>query len=77
MNAALGYDAYMIIIDAIKRANSADPAAITKALAETKGFPGVTGSTTINETHDAVKPVGLLEIKDGKNTYVGEIAPEL
>ena len=38
---------------------------------------GVTGSTTINETHDAVKPIGLIVIKDGKKVYVGEIAPEL
>jgi len=76
VNAALGYDAYMIIIDAIKRAGKADPAAITKALAETKNFMGVTGSTTINETHDAVKPIGLVTIKDGKKVYIGEVAPE-
>jgi branched-chain amino acid transport system substrate-binding protein len=77
VNAALGYDSYMIILDAMKRANSAEPEAVTKALAETKGFEGVTGSTTINATHDAEKPVGLVEIKDGKKTYVGSIMPEL
>ncbi|WP_243440012.1 ABC transporter substrate-binding protein [Fundidesulfovibrio soli] len=77
VNAALGYDAYMIIIDAIKRANSAKPEDITKALAATKGFEGVTGSTTINETHDAVKPIGMIIIKDGKKVYEGEITPEL
>ena len=77
VNAALGYDAYMIIIDAIKRAGKVDPQAITDALAATKDFPGVTGSTTINETHDAVKPIGLIEIKDGKKVYVGEITPEM
>ncbi len=77
VNAALGYDAYMITLDAIKRAGKAEPEAITKALAETKGFQGVTGSTTINATHDAEKPVGLVMIKDGKKTYVGEITPEL
>ena len=77
VNAALGYDAYMITLDAIKRAGKADPEAITKALAATKGFEGVTGSTTINATHDAEKPVGLVTIKDGKKTYVGSITPEL
>ena len=40
-------------------------------------FVGVTGTTTINETHDAEKPVGLVMIKDGKKTYVGSITPEL
>lgn len=77
VNAALGYDAYMLIMDAIKRANSVDPNAITKALAETKGFEGVTGVTTINATHDAEKPVGLVMIKNGKKTFVGTIKPEM
>ena len=77
VNAALGYDAYMIILDAITRAGKADPESIAKALAATKGFQGVTGATTINETHDAEKPVGLVMIKDGKKIYEGEITPEL
>jgi branched-chain amino acid transport system substrate-binding protein len=76
VNAALGYDAYMITLDAIKRAGKAESEAIGTALAQTKGFEGVTGSTTINATHDAEKPVGLVTIKDGKKTYIGEITPE-
>ncbi|MCU0601851.1 MAG: ABC transporter substrate-binding protein [Desulfobacterales bacterium] len=77
VNAALGYDTYLMVLDAIKRAGKAEPAAITKALASTKGFEGVTGSTTINATHDAEKPVGLVQIKDGKKTYIGSITPKL
>jgi branched-chain amino acid transport system substrate-binding protein len=77
VNAALGYDTYLMVLDAIKRAGKAEPAGITKALAETKGFEGVTGSTTINATHDAEKPVGLVQIKDGKKTYIGSITPKL
>jgi branched-chain amino acid transport system substrate-binding protein len=77
VNAALGYDAYMIILDAIKRAGKADAESIAKALAATKGFQGVTGATTINATHDAEKPVGLVVIKDGKKVYEGEIVPEM
>jgi len=77
VNAALGYDAYMILIDAIKRAGSTDPEAITKALAETKGFEGVTGMTTINETHDAEKPVGIVMIKGGTKQYIATIEPQL
>ena len=77
VNAALGYDTYLMVLDAIKRAGKAEPAAITKALAATKGFEGVTGSTTINATHDAEKPVGLVQIKDGKKTYIGSITPKL
>jgi branched-chain amino acid transport system substrate-binding protein len=77
VNAALGYDSYMLLLDAIKRAGKVDPELITKALAETKNFPGVTGNTTINATHDAEKPVGIVTIKDGKKTYVGSITPTL
>jgi len=77
VNAALGYDTYLMVLDAIKRAGKAEPAGITKALAATKGFEGVTGSTTINATHDAEKPVGLVQIKDGKKTYIGSITPKL
>jgi branched-chain amino acid transport system substrate-binding protein len=77
VNAALGYDSYMILIDAIKRAGGTDPEALTNALAETEGFEGVTGMTTINETHDAEKPVGIVMIKDGKKQYVATIEPRL
>jgi len=77
VNAALGYDSYMILIDAITRAGSADPEAITAALAATKDFEGVTGLTTINETHDAEKPIGIVGIKDGQKKYIATIAPEL
>jgi branched-chain amino acid transport system substrate-binding protein len=77
VNAALGYDTYLLVLDAIKRAGKAEPAAITKALAATKGFEGVTGSTTINATHDAEKPVGLVQIMNGKKTYIGSITPQI
>ncbi|MDD2206184.1 MAG: ABC transporter substrate-binding protein [Aminobacterium sp.] len=77
VNAALGYDSYLLVIDAIKRAGNAEPEAITKALTETKDFPGVTGNTTINETHDAEKEVGIVMIKEGKKTFIGTVKPEM
>ncbi|WP_024821829.1 MULTISPECIES: ABC transporter substrate-binding protein [Aminobacterium] len=77
VNAALGYDSYLLVLDAIKRAGVAEPEAITKALTETKDFPGVTGNTTINETHDAEKEVGIVMIKEGKKTFIGTVKPEM
>jgi len=77
VNAALGYDSYMLVVDAIKRAGSAEPDAIRDALASTKDFPGVTGSKTINETHDAESPVGIVQIKDGKKQFIGTVEPQL
>jgi len=63
--AATAYDAAHIMFDAIKRANSLDGKAIRDALAATKDFPGVTGRVTFNENRDAVKPIVMIEIKDG------------
>lgn len=76
VNAALGYDSYLLVYDAIKRAGSANPDLIRAALETTKDFPGVTGSTTMNETHDAVKDVGIVEIKNGKKVFLGTVIPQ-
>jgi branched-chain amino acid transport system substrate-binding protein len=70
--AATAYDAARIMFDAIKRAPSLDGAAIRDALAATKDYPGVTGNVTFNENRDAVKPIVMIEIKDGGTYAVKE-----
>jgi len=75
-NAALGYDCYMLLIDCIKRAGKADPEAITEQLAATKDWVGVTGPTTIDENHNAIKSVGIKMVKEGKQIYVATVPPE-
>ena len=73
--AALGYDSALMLVDAIKRANSTDAAKITKALAETKDFASVSGPMSLNDTHDAVRGVVIVEMKDGKQVYKETIKP--
>ncbi|MDU4959339.1 MAG: ABC transporter substrate-binding protein [Sporomusaceae bacterium] len=73
--AVLGYDAASVLIDAIKRANSTDAAKIREALAATKDFAAVTGATTLNATHDAVKSAVIIELKDGKQLYKASVKP--
>lgn len=73
--AVLGYDAGKLIADAIKRAGSADPTAIRDAIAATKGFPGVTGSITINAERNAEKPIVILKIEDQQIKFVKRIEP--
>jgi len=73
--AVLGYDAAYTLVDAIKRANSAEPAKITEALAATKDFQGVTGALTLNATHDAVKGAVIIEMKNGKQVYRETVKP--
>ncbi|MDR1642423.1 MAG: ABC transporter substrate-binding protein [Clostridiales bacterium] len=67
---ALGYDAYILILDAIKRANSTDGPAIRDALASTSGFQAVTGSTTLDANGDAVKDAVIKSVTGGKFTYL-------
>jgi len=73
--AVLGYDAAYALVDAIKRANSAEPAKISEALASTKDFQGVTGSLTLNDTHDAIKSAVIIEMKNGKQAYRETVKP--
>lgn len=74
--AALGYDSAMILADAIKRAGSTDGQKVRDALAATKGFRGVTGTTNIDKNRDASKPATIVTIKDGKFQYVGTMGEE-
>lgn len=76
VNAALGYNAYYLILDAITRAGSADQQAIADALATTKDLPTPLGLLTINKTHDAEMPVGIIEYRDGQRVYLTEVSPK-
>lgn len=73
--AALGYDAARILVDAMKRAGSADSAALRKAIAETKDFAGVTGHITIDPNRNASKPITIIKIADGKFHFAQRIGP--
>ncbi|MGE5577676.1 MAG: ABC transporter substrate-binding protein [Syntrophothermus sp.] len=75
-NGALGYDTYNMIVDAIKRAGSADPKAIRDALAKTKNFEAVTGMITIDENGNAKKDAVILRVQDGKFRYVTTVKPD-
>lgn len=73
--AAMGYDAVYLLIDAIKRANSVDSAKIREALAATKDFKSVSGNMDLSATHDAIRGVVIIEMKDGKQVYKETVKP--
>lgn len=73
--AALGFDAYLVVLDAIKRAGAADSVKIRDALAETKDFKGATGVITLDENRNAVKSAVINEVKGGKFVYLTTINP--
>jgi len=62
---ALGYDAAMFVVDGIRRAESLTGEALKKAFEDTKNFSGVTGSFSIDEKHNAVKKLVVIELKNG------------
>ena len=70
--AATAYDAANIMFDAIKRSKSLSGPDIRDALQATNAFPGVTGTVTFNQNRDAVKPIVMIEIKDGGTYAVRE-----
>jgi branched-chain amino acid transport system substrate-binding protein len=73
--AAQGYDAAMVLFDAIKRAGTTDPKALRDALASTKEYPGVTGKITIDDKRNASKPAVVLKVENGGFSYVTSISP--
>jgi len=63
------HDALLIMTDALKRAGSAEPAAIRDAIESTSGLAGTTGTYTFSpEDHLGLdlSAFRMLEIKDGK-----------
>ena len=65
--APLGYDALMLVVDAIERAGSADPDAIRDELEKTRDFNAVTG--TISYTRDTMvppKPISIISVMGGE-----------
>ena len=67
---ALGYDAYITLLQAIKDADSTDPAAVRDALVNVN-VTGVTGDITFNETGDANKSLAFIKtIKDGQFQFL-------
>ncbi|KZZ85397.1 ABC transporter substrate-binding protein [Bacillus sp. SJS] len=74
--AALGYDTAYYLADAIKRAGSADPVKIQKALADTKDLALISGKLTLDKNHDPVKSAAILEYKDGQQQFKTNVEPE-
>lgn len=73
--AILGYDSVKLIVEAIKRANSADPAKIKDELAKTKDYKAASGVITYDDKHNPVKSAVVIEFKDGNQSFKTKINP--
>ncbi|MGI5907215.1 MAG: ABC transporter substrate-binding protein [Christensenellales bacterium] len=63
---ALGYDLAKFACDGIERAGGEGGEALKDALAGTEEFKGVTGTFSVDENHNPVKAVVVIEMQDGK-----------
>jgi len=61
--AALGYDSALVMLDAMRRAGSADHERVRDAIASTRDFLGATGTTTLDANRNAVKSAVVLSVE--------------
>jgi len=73
MVGASAYDAFMIICDGIKRANSLEGPAIQKAIADIKNYNGLTGTIRGFQNGEVVKDVQIQVVKNGEFHYKGVV----
>ncbi|MGB4754902.1 MAG: ABC transporter substrate-binding protein [Fervidobacterium sp.] len=72
--AALGYDSYMLLIEAIDRAKTKKPELIATAVRSIKNFQGATGVITIDASGNATKDVVIETVKNQKFTFAAIIS---
>ena len=63
------------LAEAITKAGSLEGPKIAQALAETKDFPGVTGTISMGPDHNPIKGVTIIKVENGKFVYQTTIKP--
>jgi branched-chain amino acid transport system substrate-binding protein len=74
-SAALTYDALGLLFEAVKRAGSVDPAAVSEALSGVRSYEGVTGNMSFNGSADPVKSAVIVRVEGGEARYRTRVAP--
>ncbi|MCP4023415.1 MAG: ABC transporter substrate-binding protein [Desulfobacteraceae bacterium] len=71
----LGYDAVMLLAEAVTRANSLDPGQIRDALAAIDDFQGTTGTISLDQNGDPIKSAVILKFGKESAIYLKAIDP--
>lgn len=69
-----GYNAGLILADAMKRAGTTDGTKLAKAIAETKDLSVASGKLTFDANHNPVMPALVIGIENGTPTLVEKIS---
>ncbi|QAA35090.1 ABC transporter substrate-binding protein [Clostridium manihotivorum] len=72
---ALAYDAYLLLVDGLKRTGSTDSVKLRDELTKTKDFQGAAGVVNFDEDRNAVKSAVIKQVKDGKFSYLDIVEP--
>jgi branched-chain amino acid transport system substrate-binding protein len=73
--AALGADSYFLLARAMEKAAAPDGPKIARALADTRDFPGVTGTITMGPDHNPIKDVVVIKVENARFAYQTTIQP--
>lgn len=73
--ATLAYDATILLLTAIQKANSFEPEKIRLALENIKEFNTVSGKIIFDENGNPIKDAVIMQYKNGKACYVATIHP--
>lgn len=74
---ALGYDSLMLVAEAIRNAKSVEGPAVRDQLAAIQNFAGASGTISFGPDRDPIKPVPIVEIRDGKAVFRTQVVPEI
>ena len=69
-----GYNAGLILADALKRAGTTDGTKLAKAIAETKDLAVASGKLTFDANHNPVMPALIIGLESGTPTLVEKIS---
>jgi branched-chain amino acid transport system substrate-binding protein len=73
--AALGYDAALLALDAMKRAAELTPGGLRDAIEQTTTLQGVTGTIRLDADHNPVKSAVIIGIEKNAAKYVTTVEP--
>jgi len=73
--AALAYDAARVGIEGMRKAPTLENKDIRDAIAQTRDFPGVAGTITLDDHRNAIKPAVVVQVGDTQAKYVATITP--
>ncbi len=73
--AALGYDALLVLLNALKRADPLTPEGVKNAINSTRGVAGITGTISIDSNRNAHKMAVVLETTATGTTLKQRISP--